>query len=301
MWFKNLRIYRITKTIDLAPANLERRLARKAYKPCANTEFSRYGWTTPLGRHSEQYSHHCNGYTLLCARKQEKILPAAAINELVEEKVLELESKQDRNVYRKERRNMKENVLQTLLPRALTRSFKVYAYITPGEDMLVIDAASTSKAEEFLDYLRFTLGQLPVAPLGCHSDPEDIMTRWLKQRAPKGFEPGGECELRNPLDGKNTVRCKNQALQSDEIMAHIKAGKRIIQLAVNWKNAIRFVLHEDFSMKRLRFEDAVQQDAETEADDFAARFDQDFAVMTLQLSGLVDELLAAFGGLAKDK
>ena len=301
MWFKNLRIYRITKKVDLSAENLEKRLSREAYKPCGNAEFSRYGWVTPLGKHSEQYIHICNGYTIISARKQEKILPAGAVNELVEEKILELEEKQDRSVYRKEKRNIKENVIQTLLPRALTRSFQVYAYFTPKKDMLVIDAASANKAEEFLDYLRFTLGQLPVVPLTCHGDPSDIMTRWLKQRTPKGFELDNECELRNPLDGKNIVRCKNQELESTEVMEHLKAGKRVIQLAINWKDAISFVLNEDFSIKRLRFEDSIQQDAETEAEDFASQFDQDFAVMTLQLGYFLEELLEAFGGMGQVK
>lgn len=301
MWFKNLRIYKLTKQIDISPDRLEEKLAEQAYKPCSNLEFSRYGWTSPLGKHSELYTHSCNGFTMICARKQEKILPPAAVNEMVEEKILELEAKQDRSVYRKEKRNIKENVIHSLLPRALTRSFQIFAYFAPNQNLLLIDAASANKAEEFLDFLRFTLGDLPVIPLTCHGDPSDIMTRWLKQSTPKGFELDNECELRNPLESKNTVRCKNQELESDEVMSHLKAGKRAIQLAVNWKDAIRFVLSEDFGIKRIRFEDAVRQESESDADDFASQFDQDFAVMALQLNSLLNELLEAFGGISKEK
>lgn len=301
MWFKNLRIYRLTRKIDISEPTLQAKLAEHAYQPCTNLDFSCYGWVPPLGKHSELLTHSCNGYTMLCARKQEKILPPAAINEMVEEKVLELEAKQDRGVYRKEKRNIKENVIHTLLPRALTRSASTYAYFAPQQQLLFIDAASATKAEEFLDYLRHTLGELPVVPLTCHGDPAEVMTRWLKQRSPNGFELDNECELRNPLESNNIIRCRNQELESDEIMAHLKAGKRVIQLAINWKDAIRFVMGEDFALKRLRFEDAIQQEAVTEEEDFATVFDQEFAVMTLQISHLVEELLEAFGGIEKDR
>jgi recombination associated protein RdgC len=140
-----------------------------------------------------------------------------------------------------------------------------------------------------------------VVPLTCHGDPAEVMTRWLKNSTAKGFELDNECELRNPLESNNIIRCKNQELESDEIMGHLKAGKRVISLAINWKDAIRFVLNEDFSLKRVRFEDSIQKEAETEADDFASQFDQDFAIMTLQLGFMLDELLESFGGINRDK
>ena len=127
------------------------------------------------------------------------------------------------------------------------------------------------------------------------------MTRWLKNSTAKGFDLDNECDLRNPLESKNIIRCKNQELESEEIMGHLKAGKRVISMAINWKEAIRFVLNEDFSLNRVRFEDSIQKEADTEADDFASQFDQDFAIMTLQLGFLLDELLEAFGGINRDK
>lgn len=299
MWFKNLRVYRLTKPVDLTPETLETRLGEHSFKPCSNLEYSRYGWVPPLGKHSELLTHAANGNILICARKQEKILPPAAINERVEEKVLELEAKQARNVYRKEKRNIKEDVIHMLLPRALTRSSQIYAYFVPARNLLFIDAASATRADEFLEHLRVTLGELPAIPLTCHGDPADIMTHWLKKDTPAGFELDNECELRNPRESKNIIRCKNQELESDEITAHLKAGKRVIQLALNWRQGINFILAEDFCLKRLKFADALKEEAQTEAADAASQFDQDFAVMGLQLGALVDELLEAFGGMEK--
>ncbi len=297
MWFKNLRIYRFTKPLDLSTEILEERLKKQKFNSCTNLDFSTFGWVPPLGKDSELFTHSLADFTMICARKQEKILPAAAINEMVEERVEEFESSQARNVYRKERRNMKEEVVHSLLPRALTRSNLVYAYFSEKQQMLIIDVTSSNKAEEFLEHLRATLDGLPVVPLECHKDTANIMTRWLKDRVPKGFELDNDCELQNPKESTNIVRCKNQELESDEILNHIKAGKRIIQLGIIWRNAIRFSLSDDFSIKRLRFEEIVQEQAESDAEDRATQFDQDFAVMSLQLSQLIDDLLQEFGGI----
>lgn len=300
MWFKNLRIYRLTKPLDSSAEALEEQLQQQKFNACTNLDFSSYGWVPPMGKNSELFTHTLADFAMICARKQEKILPAAAVNEIVEERVEEFESNQARNVYRKERRNMKEEVVHSLLPKALTRSSLVYAYFSKKQKLLIIDTASTNKAEEFLEHLRATLGSLSVVPLATNSDITNIMTRWVKDRVPKGFELDNDCELQNPKESTNIVRCKNQELESDEILNHIKAGKRIIQLGIIWRNAIRFSLSDDFSIKRLRFEEIIQEQAESDAEDRATQFDQDFAVMTLQLSQLIDDLLKEFGGIEED-
>ena len=198
MWFKNLRIYRFTKDIDLTPDTLEIALHQQDFTPCTNMDFSRYGWVPPLGKDSEEYTHSCGGYTMICARKQEKILPPAAINEMVEEKVIDFEAAQARSVYRNEKRTIKEDVIHTLLPRALTRSYLVYAYFDQKNKLLIIDSANSNKAEEFMDHLRATLGSLPVVPLKCHGDAANVMTHWLQDKSPDNFELDNECELQKP-------------------------------------------------------------------------------------------------------
>lgn len=297
MWFKNLRIYKLTRKIDLSMESLEEALAKQAFQPCASLDFSRYGWVPPLGKHGTMLTHSCNGQIMISARKQEKIIPPAAVTEIVEEKTSELEAEHHRAIFRKERLNLKDDAIHSILPRALTKSSLTFAYINPKQQWLVIDAASANKAEEFLDHLRASLGELPVLPLACTGDVAEIMTRWIKQHTPKGFELDSECELQSMREGKNTVRCKNQELESDEVLGHIKAGKRVIQLGLNWREAIRFLLAEDFVIKRIKFEDAIQQQAQGDAEDFATQFDQDFAVMTHQVNQFIEELLEVLGGI----
>ena len=118
---------------------------------------------------------------------------------------------------------------------------------------------------------------------------------------PAGFELGDECELREPVEGGSVIRCRKQDLLADEIEAHLEAGKLVTKLAVSWDERLSCILADDVSIKRLRFLDLVMEEAgEVSADDDVARFDADFALMTLELSRFIPAWLEVFGGLESD-
>src|SRR5690606_42097514 len=73
--------------------------------------------------------------------------------------------------------------------------------------------------------------------------------------------------------------------------------KRVVKLALNWEEKISFVIAEDLTLKRLRFGDVLQEQAQDSgAEDAAARFDADFAILSMELSRLLPQILEAFGG-----
>lgn len=300
MWFKNLRTYRFTYPIDLAPDTLEAALAAQAFEPCTPIDTARAGWSAPLGRDGSMFTHTVGQATMMCLRRQEKVLPPAAIRESLNERIDAFEAREGRPMQRRERATLRDEIRHDLLPRALTRSEHLYAFVDVGRQLLCIDATSPAKAELVLDNLRAAVGALPVVPLAPRGDVADVLTRWVRERTPNGIELDADCELQNTRDAKNVVRCRNQDIDSREVLAHLDAGKRVTQLAVNWRDAIRCVMAEDFSLKRLRFEAKIQGHADGEADDPAGRFDQDFAVMSLQIGRLLDELVDACGGPEPD-
>ena len=303
MWFKNLRIYRFTQPFELTSEELEPLLAEHAFQPCGRQDLSQYGWVCPTGGDGELFTHESNGNIILCARREEKIVPGAVIREAMQEKVAIIEQRDARKVYKKEKDQIKDEVLLELLPRAFTRSSHIYAYIAPKEKLLLIDTSSANRAEEFLSYLRQTLGSLPVIPPASKNVPADVMTHWLtEQHAEEPFALDRECELSNPLDTANVIRCKAQDLDAEEIQQLLDGGKRCTRLAVIWKDNIRCMIHEDLSLRRLKFEDElIQQANESEAETREQQFDQDFAVMALELNQLCKDLFKVFGGLERTR
>lgn len=297
MWFKNLRLYRFTETFTSTPEALGSALAEYSFQPCGSLDLARYGWVPPLGRHGSENVHVANGYIMICAKRQEKILPAAVVNETLEQKVVELGENEGRHVGRKERQTLKDEVIFSLLPKAFTKSSLDYAYIAPREGLLVVNSASAKRAEDLLSALREALGSLRVIPISPQHTPTQIMTHWVKTaELPTDFELGDECELQAGKDGR-VIRCKNQDLTANEVRNHIDAGMFVNRLALTWKDAIHCVIDDQLAVKRLKFEDTIQDKAEERNPESAAeQFDVDFAVMTVELSAFIAALLAAFGG-----
>ena len=303
MWFKNLQVYRFSKPFELSSETLNEQLSQHSFVPCSSQETSRTGWTTPLGRHSDEFVHVTNGYFMVCAKREDKLLPASVINEALEEKQLEIEIREDRRLARKERVSLKDEIIFSLLPRAFSRSSLTFAYISTRDNWLIIDAASAKKAEALIDELRETLGSFPVIPLVPKNLPTDVMTSWVNSGEPgQGFSLGEECELRDNANINSIILCKNHDLSASEILNHLKTGMHVSKLALSWQERVECVLDENLAIKRLRFSDLVQEKAnEVDTDDAASRFDTDFAIMSLELSEFIKALVKVLGGESRSE
>lgn len=302
MWFKNLILFRFTEAFDTNPASLEEKLSAAAFRPCGSNELMTLGWSSPLGKHSDQLLHVANGFKLFCLKREEKVLPSAVINELLLEKIAERETKENRKLSKKERSTVKDELIFELLPQAFSFSRKTYAYIDPQAHWLVVDAASPKKAEELASHLRKTLGSLPVVPVHTAHKPIDVMTQWLfnSNSTPAGVCIENECELRMPDEEGSIVRCKRHDLSLPEIKNHLDQGKQVLKLALTWNDRLSFVLDEHLNIKRLKFLDLVQdQVSDIEAGSEVEQFDANFSIMTLELASFLPALVDLFGGEAK--
>ncbi len=297
MWFKNLRLYRLTQPFSLTPEALAEKLASKPFQPCGGLDLTRYGWVPPLGRHGTSLVHATGGCLMVCAKKQEKILPGAVVNEHLDERVSQIEAAEKRRVSRKERKDLKDEVIFSLLPKAFTRSRLDFAYIDTQSRLIVVNAASAKRAEDLLTALREALETLPCLPVVASSAPALVMTQWLAQgHANAPFAMGEECDLLAPKDGR-IVRCKKQDLSADEIRNHLTVGLAVQKMSLVWNDALQFVLDDQLSIKRLKFADALLEKAQERNPETAAEaFDTDFAVMALELRQFVHALLEALGG-----
>jgi recombination associated protein RdgC len=239
---------------------------------------------------------------MVCLKKEEKVIPAAVINEMLQEKIGDIEEKEGRKLAKKERTAIKDELIFELLPRAFSFSKKTFAYIDPKGGWIIVDAASAKKAEDLLSFLRKGIGSLPVVPINSNDKPTVIMTEWLNdsKTVAKNFLVEDECELRAPEEDGGIIRCKRHNLSLPEITNHLDSGKQVIKLAIAWSERLSFVLDENLSIKRLKFLDLIQdQVADTEADDEIAQFDVDFSIMSLEIANFLPHLLDAFGGEKK--
>jgi recombination associated protein RdgC len=302
MWFKNVRAYRLTSPFQLTPEQMQAQMESHLFRPCGKTQPLALGWVPPLGGDTETLVHAAAGRFLLCARREEKLLPATVVREQVAEKVEQIERDEGRKVYRKERLTLKDEIVQDCLPRAFSRSVLVYAYIDTRANWLFVDSASAARAEELLNLLRECIGSLPLLLPQVNHSPAATMTAWLQnQSLPEDLELAQDCELRDPTEDGGVVRCRGIELLSEEVEVHLQAGKQVVRLALLWDEKLSMILAEDLCIRRLRFADELLAENEDlpEADN-AARRDTDFALMSEAVSTLQERVLTWFGGEATD-
>lgn len=301
LWFKNMMLYRLNRDIPLSADEMEKQLDAFTFSPCGSQDMSKTGWVPPMGNRSDALTHENKGQIVICARKEEKILPSPVVKQALEAKIDKLESEQSRKLKKTEKDSLKDEVLHSLLPRAFSRFSQTYLWIDTVNNLIMVDCASAKKAEDTLALLRKSLGSLPVVPLTLENPIELTLTQWVRSGdLPAGFALMDEAELKALLEDGGVIRCKKQDLVCDEIANHIEAGKVVTKLALDWQERIQFVLADDGSVKRLKFSDTLRdQNDDIDREDFAQRFDADFILMTSELAALTSNLVEALGGEAQ--
>lgn len=295
MWIKNAIIYNLTESFELSAEDLAEKLKAFEFKPCGSLDPWRVGFVPPLGRNGTDFVHSSGGVIGICYQQEEKILPAAVINKEVDHKVAALQDAESRKVGRKERQELKDEVIFSMLPKAFTRITKTYAFIDTVAQVIYVDAASVRRAEDVLSVLREALGSLRCLPITSKNNPASVMTSWVRDDdIPESVVIGNECELKCTRDDR-VVRCKNLDLQADEVLRHIDCGMAVTKLAVTWSDYVSFILDYDLQLKRIKFDDKLfEQSNDRNPESHAEQFDADFCVMTLEFRKLLDDLKTAF-------
>lgn len=288
MFFRNLTLFRFPASLDFS--RLDELLPEAALKPVGPLDLASRGFVSPFGRDEPALSHRVGDAIWLTLGGEDKLLPAAVVNDLLAKKLAEIEEKEGRKPGGRTRKRIKEDLLHELLPRAFVKPSRTDALLDLEHGILAVDTSSRKNAEAVASEIRHALGSFPALPLNAEVAPRNVLTGWIAgEPLPDGLALGEECELKDAMDGGAVVKCQNQELQSDEIAKHLEAGKQVTRLALTLDDHVSFVLGEDLVVRKLKFlEGAVDQLENTERDDLRAELDARFALM----SGEVKRLFA---------
>ncbi|MDT3671823.1 MAG: recombination-associated protein RdgC [Aromatoleum sp.] len=296
MFFRNLMIYRLPAPWHVTAEQLEEQLSRKRFVACGSQDAETRGWVSPTG--DEFLVHRVGEQWLIALGTEQKLLPSAVVAQEAEKRAEEIAERQGYKLGRKQMKDLREQVMQELLPRAFTRQRRVFAWIDSVGGWLAIDAPSQVRAEDLLEVLRQSLDELPLSLVRTERSPTSAMADWLADNeAPEGFTIDQDCELRSVSEDKAAVRYVRHALEGDEVRGHIGAGKLPTRLALTFDDRVSFVLTEKLEIKRLDFLEVVKDKLDEHgAEDARALFDAGFALMTGELGRLLPELVSALGG-----
>lgn len=302
--FKNALLYRIGPWEPPSSAEIESRLDTGRFVECGASQLESAGWVEPRGEKNGVLMEGVGGQLILKLCIERKAVPSQVVKNTLEQQLEKIEVDTGRRPKGKKARELKEDIVHGLLPRAFPKRSTTTIWIDPRANLVTVGAGSVKAADRIVSMLVELLGGgITLTLLQTETSAGTAMAEWLKTReAPPGFTIDRECELKQPDSEKSTVRYARHTLDIEEVGEHIAQGKLPTQLAMTWNSRVSFVLTEAMTIKKIKLLDVALEGAGSTGGKEDNGFDADVAITTGELGQLIPDLINALGGeLARDK
>lgn len=295
--FKNLTFYLFdeswTAPEGQALQDLQELLSLRQFTPIQPTSEKSVGWAPPRKTEGEAFLEVSGHNWLLRLVVERKNVPSGAVSAEVQRLQREREEAEGAKLSRKEVRALKDEAYMNLLPKAFAKKAEVLVWLDMANRRVIFDSTSTSLVDEAITQLSQLLHDAgaplalmawsPLTPL------EDAMGLWLsEQNFPEGFEPDEYLEMRSGGEDLASVRYSRHNLEIDEVVEHIRQGKRVLELGLAWQERTSFHLCANGSLKKVALLIDVFEDTDES-------FDADVVLYTEELSQLLNALTAVLG------
>lgn len=295
--FRNLRLYRVHSPWPDSEEALSARLETTGFRPCGASAERSGGWETPAPDYP-QLARRVGGADLFQLREQSRVLPASAVNEALDERLVEFETRMRRRPTRAEKRELRDEVYTRLLPNTLVKSDRIPGFHLVHEDLLGIGSASEPAAERFLDTLRDALGGLHVTPLAFATSVGTLLANVYLDAGPRTLSVGRECRMVDPAGSAASVVWNDITITDASVRRHVRDGLKVDRLALSYGEIMTFVLDQDGVMRKIRLSGDELSDDPPAQEDPLAGLDARFVLLTGTVSRLVRDLKHTLGGYA---
>ena len=292
--FRNVRFYSLDGEWPESEEALSENLEKAGFKPCGPFTERSSGWIPVDADSGDSLARRVNGADLFRLRSQSRVLPHAAINEELEARIEEYRERMQEPPPPREKRRLKAEARDELLPKAMLKSDRIWGYFDIKEKVVGIDAALESGAERFLRRLQASNDRMNLQPLQYQKPFDELLTKVFLGGAPGQFSVGRECRMRDSGDTASVVRWTNFDLSDRSIRDHVAHGMHLTHLEIVYDNVMSFVLNENGVITKLKFL-GMDDDGEDHNDPLA-RLDAEFVVITGTLRRLLGDLKKVLGG-----
>lgn len=292
MWFKQVTPFRLLELPE--KRYLDESLGNSWFTEPQGLDWFSEGFTHP-NAFTDLAVFEAQKSMLINLMREEKVLPSAAIKHKLDEQVVKIQTAEGRNVGRREKHELREAIIDDLLPKALIKSSCTYGLFA-GE-WLFVDTANHRKAENLLTKLREALGGLPAQQPLTRQSPSALMTNWLLRGEAQGlFVLDSDVTLVGAGDVAPKVKISRKDLTAEDVVQHAKNGMTATELGLIWNDRVAFILTQDLTLKRIQWLDVVQEEAEGSCDDAESMAYATQLLMEAALSAILGELVNLLGG-----
>jgi recombination associated protein RdgC len=294
--FRNVRFYRLEGSWPDNEESLSTSLETAGFEPCGPLTERSSGWVAVDPDNSDLLARRLNGADLLRLRSQSRVLPPAAVNEELEARIDDYRRRMQEAPSPREKRRLKAEARDELMPKALLKSDRIWAYVDLKEKILGIDALQDAAAERVVRRLQASIDGLDIRPLQFMKPVDELLSAVFFDGAPKQFAAGRECRMQDLADAGSIVRWMEFDLSDKSIRDHVANGMRLTHLAIVYDNIMSCVINENGVISKLRFL-GMDDDSEDHGDPLA-RQDAEFVLITGTLRHLLGDLKKQLGGYA---
>lgn len=294
--FRNVRFYRIDGAWPDGEEALSQKLESAGFKSCGPLTERSSGFVAVDPDSSESLARRVNGADLFRLRSQSRLLPHAVIAEELEARIEEYRQRMNEAPSPREKRRIKAEARDELMPKAMLKSDRIWGYYDPKEKVVGIDVLHDAAAERFLRRLQASLDGLTIRPLQFAKPVDEFLAAVFFDGAPRQFVLGRECRMQDLGDTSSVVRWSDFDLSDSTIRNHVANGMRLTHLAIEYDSVMRLVLNENGVISKLRFI-GMDDDNEDHLDPLA-KLDAEFALISGTLRRLLKDLRKELGGFA---
>ncbi len=284
MFFKTIQMFQLKDISNINFEVIEQALKKHPLRKIGSQDEFTFG-ALPLIRNSKCWTLISGDCMLLRFGKEEKNLPSSVIREELEAKVAEIESIEGRKVGRKEKSDIKEELVFSLRPKAFSNLSDVWLYIDKKAELLVLNTTHSGMTEQSFKQLQTMLGSFPMVPLQAQASPAMVMTDWLmKNDVPASLETGSLCDLQDSSEDRSSIKFKKLEPLSEDVTRHLEQGMSVKNIGLRWTDKMSFVLCDDLTIKSIKWDDALKEQAFNDSNGGAlSDMDANFSLMSLTI------------------
>ena len=123
--FRNVRYYRLDNPWPESEEALSEALRNAAFEPCGPLTERSSGWVPVYPDTGDLLARRLNGADLIKLRSQSRLLPPTVVNEELESRIEEYSRRMDEAPSGRDKKRMKAEVRDELMPKALLKSDKI--------------------------------------------------------------------------------------------------------------------------------------------------------------------------------
>ena len=300
MFFKTIQAFQLKDVEAIDFTAIEQALKDHPLRECGTQDEFTFG-SLPLLRNTECWALISGDCMLIRFGKEEKVLPSSVVREELDTKIGEIEVVEGRKVGRKEKADIKEELVFTLRPKAFAKRTDVWLMIDKKAGLLVLNTTNAGMTEQSFKHLQTMLGSFPMVPLQAQICPAMEMTHWLRtNRIPAALETGDKCTLKDMTSSKATFDSFEPL--SYDVTRHLEQGMQVKSLALRYTDKLSFVLNDDLTLKSIKWDDTLKEAAFNDSQGGAmSDMDANFALASLTIRELFTEHMAKWFEIEMDE